>query len=199
MSRRLIVLALLASTAAYAEDVDTEPTHDDEIGDQGVGGTIGIAGGGRDTPGGLRINGHYLYQLSDEDWFDGIASFTFGAGGAACFRDRMDYVICDHGFMDGRGVEVIASVRRYFAAQGKFRPYARVGVGLGLVRFGDDDLTGITVPAHVAGGVRAGVGNGIAVVAEAELTAGFARFSRGMGNEPQFGIAVTAGAEFRLP
>ena len=27
---------------------------------------------------GLRIAGHYLYQLSDEDWFDSAASFTYG-------------------------------------------------------------------------------------------------------------------------
>ena len=39
------------------------------------------------------------------------------------------------------------------------------------------------------------------VVAEisAELVAGLGRFNRGMGTEPQLGIAVTAGAEFRLP
>ena len=34
------------------------------------------------TPGGLRVAGHYLYQLPTQDWFDGTASFTFGGGAA---------------------------------------------------------------------------------------------------------------------
>ena len=199
MSRKLIALVLLA-TAAHADDAITqEADAPDALPDQALGGSIGIAGGGRVTAGGLRVEGHYLYQLAAQDWFDGTAAFTFGGGGAECFRDRMDYVICDHGFTDGRAVEVVAAVRRYFDAQGQFRPYARLGVGLAIVRFGDDDLTGLAIPLHAGGGVRAAVADGVAVVANAELVAGIARFGRGLGNEPQLGIAVTAGAELRLP
>jgi hypothetical protein len=200
MSRRLIVLLALVPSVAYGEEAIVESAEPaDEIPDQAVGGEIGIAGGGNVTPGGLRVSGHYLYQLSEQDWFDGTAAFTFGAGGAACFRDRMDYVICDHGFADGRGVEVIAAVRRYFAAQGKYIPFARLGVGVAVVRFGDDDVTGLAIPIHAGGGVRANLSHEIALVAQAELVLGIGRFSRSMGTEPQLGVAITAGAEFRLP
>ena len=199
MSRRLI-LVLLAGTAR-AQPVDKPDEKSPEIPDQGLGAEIGIAGGGRVTPGGLRLSGHYFYQLSSQDWFDGTASFTFGSSDAACFRDRMDYVVCDHGFLDGRAFEGIAQVRRYFTEQGKgkFVPFVRLGVGVAVVRFGGDDVTGLAIPLHAGGGVRAAVSDGVAVAAQADLTAGIGRFGRGMGNEPQFGIAVTAGAEFKLP
>lgn len=219
---RLAIALVLASNVARAEDPEaarrvpegvgqeeeqgraraasTDDTIDeDAIPDQSLGGAIGIAGGGRVTPGGLRVEGHYLYQLSDRDWFDGTAGFTFGGGGAACYRDRMDYVICDHGFTKGRGVEVVAAVRRYFDAQGKYRPFARLGVGVAIARFGDDDVTGLAIPIHAGGGVRAAVSVDVAIVAMAELVAGIGRFDRDMGTEPQLGIAVTAGAELRLP
>jgi opacity protein-like surface antigen len=186
--------------AVAAPSAPPAASGDDDMGDQAISAQLGLAGGGGGgvTPGGLRIAGHYLYQLSDEDWFDGAASFTFGSGGAACFRDRMDAVVCQHGVADGTGVEVSASVRRMLAPQGAFRPFARLGVGLGLVRFGGDDVSGITVPAHAGGGVRVKVAPSIAVVAEGELTLGFGSFNRGLGSEIQFGLAVTAGAEFRL-
>lgn len=200
MSRWLIALVLATGIAHAEDDVDVdEPDTEEAIPDQSLGAAIGIAGGGRVTPGGLRITGHYLYQLSAQDWFDGTAAFTFGAGGAECFRDRMDYVICDHGFADGRGVEVIAAVRRYFAAKGQYTPFARLGVGIAVARFGDDDVTGLSIPLHIGGGVRAAITKQVAIVAAAELVAGVGRFTRGMGTEPQLGIAITAGAELRLP
>jgi hypothetical protein len=203
MSRRLIVYALLLGGPAFADDgvvVTAEEEEDeDAIPDHGIGAEIGIAGGGRVTPGGLRVAGHFLYKLSEQDWFDGTAAFTFGAGSAECFRDRFDETICDHGFTQGRGVEAVASVRRYFAAQGQFMPFARAGVGIAIVRFSDDDVTGLAIPLHAGGGVRAGVADNIAVVAQAELVAGIGRYNRELGVEPVFGIAITAGAEFRLP
>jgi hypothetical protein len=171
---------------------------DDEIGDQGISAELGLATGGRVTPGGLRISGHYFYQVSDRDWFDGAVSFTFGSGRAACFRDRADALVCDHGLADGTGVEISASIRRLFAPQGAFRPFARAGVGLGLVRFVDDDVSGVTIPLHGGGGMRVGVAPSIAVVAEGDLTLGFGGFGRGLGLEPQLGFAITAGVEFRL-
>lgn len=204
MSRRLILAALVvAGGVAHAQpsvtaSTDTDAADAEEIGDQGIGAEIGIAGGGRVTPGGLRIAGHYLYQLSDTDWFDGTAAFTFGGGGAACFRDRMDDLICEHGFTDGRGVEISANVRHMFAAQGQFRPFLRAGVGVSLVQFTDDDISGVTIPLHGGGGIRARVAPSIAVVAQGELTLGLGRFGSDLGTQPQFGIAVTAGAEFRL-
>jgi hypothetical protein len=195
---RLALLVVLAGTAYADDEVDTT-IDPDAIPDQSLGASLGIAGGGRVTVGGFRVQGHYLYQLSDQDWFDGTAAFTFGGGGAACFRDRMDDVICDHGFTDGRGVEVIASVRRYFTAQNKFRPFARLGAGVAIARFGDDSVTGLAIPIHAGGGLRAAVSSDVAIVAMAELVLGVGRFNHELGTEPQFGIAVTAGAELRLP
>jgi hypothetical protein len=176
----------------------TPASSDDEIGDQAIAAELGLAAGGRVTPGGLRIAGRYLYQLSNEDWFEGTAGFTFGSGRAACFRDRQDKVVCSHGLADGAGIELTASVRRLFPPRGVFRPFARVGVGLGLVRFGDDNVSGFTIPAHGGGGLRVAVATSVAVIAEADLAFGFGSFTRGMGSQLQFGLAITAGAEFRL-
>ncbi|HET7500699.1 MAG TPA: hypothetical protein VFK02_06830 [Kofleriaceae bacterium] len=187
-----------ASGPAIQAPAPTGPDQGDDMGDQAISAVLGLAAGGHLTPGGLRIAGHYFYQLSDEDWFDGAASFTFGSGSAECFRDRMDKVVCSHGLSDGTGVELSASIRRMFAPQGAFRPFGRLGVGLGLVRFADDDVSGVTVPAHAGGGVRVHVAPAVAVVAEGELTLGFGDFTRGLGSQIQFGIAITAGAEFRL-
>ena len=176
------------------------PTGDErgEVGDQAISVEVGAAVGGRVTPGGLRLAGQFIYQLSDEDWFDGGAAFTFGSGHPACFRDRNDKVICTHGVADGAGVEVTASIRRMFAARGSFQPFARVGVGLGLARFGDDDISGFTIPAHVGAGVRVGVAPAAAIVVEGDFELGFGSFSRGMGSQPQLGLAIAAGVEFRL-
>lgn len=191
-------LAHAGPDAAATTAVPDAAAPDDDIGDQGIGAEIGVAGGGRVTPGGLRIAGHYLYQLSDQDWFDGAAAFTFGAGGAECFRDRADDMICDHGFVDGRGVEISASVRRVFAPQGDFRPFARAGVGISLVQFADDSVSGVAIPLHAGGGARAKVAPAVAVVVQGELVLGLGKFGSGLGMQPQVGIALTAGAEFRL-
>jgi opacity protein-like surface antigen len=197
---RSILVILLAGGVAYADpSIDTvEPTADQDLGDQGIGADVGIAAGGRVTPGGLRVAGHYLYQLSDRDWFDGTAAFTFGGGGAACSRDQMDTLSCDHGFTAGRSVQISASVRRMFAAQGAFRPFARAGVGVSLVQFAADDVSGVAVPLHVGGGIRARVAPAVAIVAQGELELGLGRFGNELGIEPQVGVAFTAGAEFRL-
>lgn len=226
MSRWLALgLVLLAASPAIADDVPTEvaatepatasepasePTmgglgklasaasSEDDLGDQGLGAMIGIATGGRVTAGGLRLEAHYLYQMSTSDWFDGTASFTYGGGGAGCFRDRMDLVVCDHGLADGGAIEVQAGVRRMLAKQGKYRPFARAAIGVTYVRFGDDDVSGFAVPLHLGAGLRTRVASGVAIVGLAELAVGLGTFGRGLGAEPQLGLAVTAGAEFRL-
>jgi hypothetical protein len=198
MSGRLtLLLPVVLGATAYADP--PVPTAAEEIGDQAIGVEAGVAAGGRTTPGGLRITGHYLYQLSSQDWFDGGASFTFGSGRAACFRDRSNSYLCDHGLADGSSVEISATVRRYFTAQGAFRPFARAGIGIGLARFGDDGVTGLVVPLHGGGGLRAVVSEGVAVVAQAEFELGFGAFNKSLGSEPQLGLSVVAGAEFRLP
>jgi opacity protein-like surface antigen len=184
--------------ASPAPGPAVQATDEDEVTDQGISVSGGFAIGGRSTPGGVRIAGRYLYQLSAEDWFDGAASFTYGAGGTACFRDRTNQLVCEHGFADGAGVEISASIRRWFRAQGALRPFGRLGVGLGLVRYGDDDVSGVTVPAHFGAGVRLEVASAVAVVVDADLALGFGSFNRGLDTELQLGFAITAGAEFRL-
>jgi hypothetical protein len=171
--------------------------------DQGIGAAIGIAGGGRVTPGGLRIIGHYLYQMTDTDWFDGTAAFTFGSGDPACFRDRMDDYICDHSLIDGFSAEIAANVRRFFGserrgADGAYWPYLRLGVGVAVVRFSDDDVTGLGIPVHAGGGLRVSLDDGIALIAEATLDIGLGLFTQGLGVEPQIGGSVTAGVEFGM-
>lgn len=200
MMRALVVSSLLLAATAHAEEVDSLETSTaaEDLGDQGIGAEIGIAAGGRVTPGGLRVGGHYLYQLSDRDWFDGTASFTFGSQAAGCYEDQMATLVCEHGFTSGRGVEVAATVRRMFAAQGAFRPFARAGIGVSLVRFSTDEVSGIALPVHLGGGVRARVAPAVAVVAQADLQVGLGRFGDALGVEPQVGVAFTAGAEFRL-
>jgi len=169
-----------------------------DMSDQGMGASVGIVTGGRDTPGGLKIAGHYLYQLSDQDWFDGVAAFTFGGGDAACFRDRMDNFLCDHGLADGNAVEVAANVRRFLGGKGDFWPFLRAGVGLAIVRFGDDDVTGLAIPLHLGGGIRVSVAPAVAVTAHVDLEVGLARFNHTLGLEPQLGASIAAGAEFKL-
>jgi opacity protein-like surface antigen len=187
-----------APVTATPTTAESGEARDDEVGDQAIAAEVGLAGGGRVTPGGLRIAGHYIYQLSDRDWFDGAATFTFGSSQAACFRDRTDQRICSHGIGDGAGVEVAANIRRLFAPQGAFRPFARAGLGVGLIQFADDSVSGVALTLHAGGGVRVKVAPSIALVAEGDLALGVGSFGNGVGSEPQFGIAVTAGAEFRL-
>jgi opacity protein-like surface antigen len=187
-----------AAPGRAAPPVATAAPSDDDMGDQAISAELGVAAGGRVTPGGLRIAGQYLYQLSDDDWFDGAASFTYGSGSAACFRNRNNAVVCQHGLADGAGLELQATIRHMLAPQGAFHPFVRLGVGLGVVRFGRDDVTGFTIPAHGGGGVRVTIAPGVALVAEGDLALGFGSFTRGLGSQPQLGLAISAGAEFRL-
>ncbi len=210
MSRRLIVIALALGgsrvaladpTPAPADATPAAPpvaVAPPDMTSQAIGGSVGLAIGGRDTPGGLALAGHYLYQLSDRDWFDGAAAFTFGGGGAACFRDRDNNFVCEHGALDGVELQLQAGVRRYFHGQGEFWPFAHASVGISYVRFHADDLTGFTIPLALGGGMRASVSPSVAVVVEAQLAVGVGWFSHGLGTEPQLGAAVVAGAEFHL-
>ena len=200
--RMLILASLFAASVAHADDLSVSSAAD-ELGDQGVGAMTGVATGGRVTAGGVRIDGHYLYQLTSKDWFDGTAAFTIGSGDVACSRDRsaadpMDVMTCDHGIADGAAVELAAGVRRMFPGQGAFRPFVRGAIGISYTRFANDDVAGVAFPLHLGGGVRAKVSEGVALVGIAELTVGLGRFGRGLETEPQLGLAITAGAEFRL-
>ena len=169
-----------------------------DMSDQGIGAELGIATGGRVTPGGLRVTGHYLYQLADQDWFDGTAEFTFGSGSAQCFRDRTDAYICSHGLADGGGVLIGASVRHFLGGHDKFWPFLRGGIAIGVVRFTNDDVTGLAIPLELGGGLRVSVAPAVAITAQGSLDLGFGAFNHTLGLEPQVGLVITAGAEFRL-
>jgi hypothetical protein len=171
---------------------------DDDGGDQGISVVLGMASGGRVTPGGLRVAGHYLYRLSDRDWFDGAATFVFGSGDAACFRDRQDDVVCRHGLTGGTGVEISARIRHMLSRRGIFQPFLHGGIGLGVAQFSDDELTGFTVPLHVGGGLRANISRSFALLFHDDVTLGLGFYGRGLGAEPLYGFAISLGAEFRL-
>jgi hypothetical protein len=197
-----------APPAAPTPSTPEQPAAVDDVGDQGLGAELGVAIGGRVTPGGLHLGGHYYYQMSADDWFDGAIGFTFGGGGAACFRDRTDAEICQHGVADGGAIEVAAAVRRMLPPNGgvfqsgaqarRWRPFVRLGLGVRYVRFGSDDVSGFAVPLFLGGGVRVAVSGNIAVLAQGEVDVGIATFNHRLGTEPQLGLVVTGGVEFRL-
>ncbi|HEY5925202.1 MAG TPA: hypothetical protein VIV11_26145 [Kofleriaceae bacterium] len=189
------------STATPADSgVATNANAPSDMGDQGIAAMLGVAGGGRSTPGGLLVAGHYYYQLSDQDWFDGSAAFVFGSGDAECFRDRMNVTLCEHGLASGYAGKLGVAARRFMPnlATETFWPFVRAGLGTALVRFPDDDITGITFSVQVGAGLRASLTEAIALTAEADLELGVGQFSNGLGGEPQLGVNISAGAEFKL-
>ena len=186
-----------AASDAGAQPAD-ETARKPRRADQELSGSLGLDVGGRVSPGGVHVAGAYLYQLSDQDWFDGGLSFTFGSGQAACFRDREDDYLCDHGTLDGFGAEVFGGVRRYFPGEGTFTPYARAALGLRLVSFGGDDVHGLAIPLQLGGGVRARVADRISVSGGAELRVGPAFFNSGLETQPHLGLTVHGGVEFAL-
>jgi len=198
MYRWLSLAIALAPAVAHADQVAPPPVAPPDMSDQAIGASIGAATGGRVTAGGLRVAGHFLYQLSDRDWFDGTAAFTFGGGTAACFRDRTDTFICDHGLAQGDSVELEAGVRHFLGGQGQFWPFLLGGIGLRGVDFSSDGVNGFALAFHAGGGIRASVSPGVAITAQGELELGFGAFNHTLGIEPQLGVAITAGVEFRL-
>jgi hypothetical protein len=186
-------------TTATPTETGVKAVAPSDLSDQAIGADLGAAIGGRDTPGGLRVSGHFLYQMSAQDWFDGTASFTFGGGGASCFRDRMNAYLCDHGIADGNAFEIAATVRRFLGGgNGQFWPFVRGGLGLAIVRFSDDGVTGVAIPIHAGGGVRVSVSPNVAIVGQGSLDIGFGGFNHALGLEPQVGLSIMAGTEFRL-
>jgi hypothetical protein len=170
----------------------------DPAGEQELGATLGVETGGRTSPGGLQLGSTYLYRLSDEDWFDGGVTVTYGGGSAECFRDRDGDFLCDHGLVDGFAAEASGGVRRFFAGQKAFSPYARAAVGLRFATFTADDVTGVAIPLILGGGVRATVNDRIAIVGGADLRVGPAFFGGDLGAEPHVTLSVRAGVELRL-
>ena len=211
MSRRLIAAAvtwaavtgttgIARADEAEADDTTVDVNADGGIRDQEIGARLGLVSGGRSTPGGLRVGAQYLYQLDDQVWFDGALLFTFGGGGAECFRDRDNDVVCDHGRLDGTAGEVAFAVRYFLGMQAHgLHPYVRAGAALRLVRFGDDGVTGLAIPLLGGAGMRVRVAPTVAVGVEAQLELGGGVFSDGLGVEPQAGLQLGALVEIALP
>lgn len=196
MRRTGLILALCAAAPAGARADDGSLA--DPAGEQELGGSLGVEAGGRTSPGGVQLGSTYLYRLSEEDWFDGGVTITYGGGGAECFRDREGDLLCDHGLVDGFAAEASGGVRRFFAGQERFSPFARAALGLRIATFTADDVTGLAIPLILGGGVRAVVKDWLAVVGGADLRVGPAFYEGDLGTEPHLTFAVRVGAEFRL-
>lgn len=204
MSRQLLIAIAVASVAsaapsAHAENMVEAPSSVAEVAhDRELGARLGLATGGRITPGGLMVGGQYLYQMSQIDWFEGSVAFTFGGGDADCFRDRSDSYICRQGAISGFAGEVSAGVRRFVKPQDVFTPYVRGLVGLRLVTYTDDEVRGLAIPVTIAAGVRAKVSDLVSVGGDAALGLGVGFFNKDLGLQPQLGVTVLVGVEFRL-
>jgi len=168
------------------------------VSEQEIGARLGLGAGGRVSPGGVLVAGNYLYQLAQRDWFDASVGFSFGSSSAACFRDRQDNLLCDHGVADGFGMYLAGGVRRFFMAKKEFAPYVRAGLAVRLSSYSGDSVTGFVVPLWAGGGVRARVTDGVAVVGDAMIELGGGIFSKGVGLQPHFSLAVLGGVEFAL-
>jgi hypothetical protein len=170
-----------------------------DVADREIGVQLGIASGGHTTPGGFRIGGRFLYQMSDVDWFEGLVAFTFGSSAASCFRDRADVYTCDHAALDGFSADFGVGIRRFFTGQSGFRPYARIAAAARVLRFGDDAVSGFGIPLSLGAGVRVRISDDVAVGGEATVELGPSWLGRGLGAELQRGLAVGVTAEIALP
>ena len=190
---------LLSCGVAHADEAATTTAPAASlVAEQELGAQLGFAAGGRVSPGGLLVSGDYLYKLAERDWFDASVGFSFGGNAPACFRDRQDNRLCDHGIADGFGMYVSGGVRRFLAVNKKFVPYVRAGLALRLSSFSSDAVTGLVVPLFIGGGVRARVTDGVSVVGHALVELGGGTFNKGVGLEPHFSFAVLGGVEFAL-
>lgn len=174
---------------------DAQPDSGDS---QEIGALLGVAMGGKVTPGGIAAEGRYLYRLSELDWLETSVHFSLGAGGKECFRDRESTFVCEHGLLDGFAAEGSVGLRRYFVGQQQFRPYVRAGVGMQLVSYADDSIIGVGLPLYLGAGVRVAVANRVLVVADATARGGASLLSEDLGIEPNLSLTIASGVEFTL-
>ncbi len=170
----------------------------DDVDNQEIGGLMGIAIGGGTSPGGLHLEGRYLYRMSEVDWLESSVHFSFGGGDAECYLDRSGNRQCGHGLVDGILAQGNVGLRRYFAGQQQFRPFARMGVGVGLLSFADDSVTGLAIPLYMGAGVRAEVAENVLVVVDATFRAGLGFLNQELGIEGFATGTIAAGVEFTL-
>jgi hypothetical protein len=205
--RLALALALVAVWPARARaeypveaPAPVEPAPADEPAHEEIGARLGFQSGlGGLTPGGLVLGGVFLYRMSTSTWFDGGASFVFGGGAAACYTDRQGDFTCDHGIVDGFGMNFDLGVRVPLARRkGGLLPYVRGGISLAYARFGDDDVTGVGLPLWASVGGRFRVANRVTVGGEALLRLGFGLYNHDQGLEALAALGVQFGVEFEL-
>ncbi len=194
-----LALALVAHAgSARAEEPDAAASLDAHVADTELGADLGLRMGGRSTPGGFHLGANFLYRVSDAFSSESTVAFTLGGGNAACFRDRGDDVLCDHGQLDGVAGTLATGLRWMAPVKQGFVPYARGMIGLELVNFDSDDVKGISVPVVLGAGVRTRVSSRIAVGGGADLHVGIAKLGRDIGVDPQVALRVRFGVEFAL-
>jgi hypothetical protein len=187
------------STPAPAPAVESTSSDLDDDVEQMVGGYAGLALGGRSTPGGLEVGGEHHYRLSDHDWLTSQVSFTLGRRGAACFQDRADETICDHGRLDGFAGDLGIGVRHHLLRRASMTPFFKLGVGVRVVSYAADELLGIAFPLVGGLGIRVRVAPHTQVVLAGEARAGLARFGAStIGGEPHISLTALGGIEFEL-
>ncbi|ACY14604.1 hypothetical protein [Haliangium ochraceum] len=184
-----------APSAPAAAEADGEADSDADA-ERILGARLGVAMGRKFTPGGMRIEGQMLQRLTELDWFEGSLGFTFGRPRSACFLDRDGALDCDYGVIDGGAVQLSGGLRRILPGQGGFVPYLRAALGVRLVRFSEDDLSGLALPLSVGLGVRARAVERFWVGVDASGEAGVVFLNRGLGTQTQLGLGITAVAEF---
>jgi hypothetical protein len=151
------------------------------------------------TPGGLRLGGVYLYRMTERTWSDSAAAFTFGAGGAECYIPRDGGFTCAHGIADGFSFQVASGLRWYpDLGGGDAQPYLRGGLGLGIVRFGADEVTGLAIPLFAGAGVRFAVTEKVTLSGEAQLDVGPALFNHDLSFQPYLAMTILFGVEISL-
>lgn len=193
--------AMAESTESSSPSAQGPASSDGDAGPspQALSATVGLEmGAGGTTPGGLRLAGAHLYQLSASDWLMSEIAVTYGTPGAECVADEAGDLECDHGLIDGVAVSLGAGVRHYFPSQGAFSPFAVGGLSLRLVSFPSDDLAGGGAVVMAGGGIRAVVADGVAVTGGATLCGGVAFLGRGVGAALQASLVIAAGAELDL-
>lgn len=186
------IVSIAALTPAAADDVDGELGDARDERQVALAADVGFSGGATATPGGLRVGGHYLYRLADRDWFDTTVAFTFGGRGDACM-DTADAMPCDRAITDGFAGDLALGLRRDLAPRRGFTPYLRAAAFARALRF--TDVGGFAAGGELGAGVRAPVGEQLALVAGAHAFLG----ARLTGDaDRQLGMTVTVGAEIGM-
>src|SRR4051812_23068819 len=116
----MIVMTPAAALADGTDEVTTSVGAEPQV---ALAAELGATGGGGATPGGMRVGGHYLYRLSEHDWFDGSVAFTFGQPSHGCGRVPPDGMACNHGVVDGFAGDLSLGVRRDLPGKQGFVPF----------------------------------------------------------------------------